>query len=158
MKLTFEQTPEHIMDLQKKIFFSGRGKIYLIVLIVIILISVFTSGGDKDPVSTEPVNYLAEILSWIISIVIIGFIWYFVFKKLMGRNSIQKNSPSMIGSRELDISEENIHYKTDEFTGTFNWSGLTDFKESKLLMPFNSNFLLLKFTSSPPPSYKQKPF
>ena len=50
----------------------------------------------------------------------------------MGSNSIKKNSPSFIGPRELDVTEENIYYKTNEFTGTFNWSGLTDFKESKL--------------------------
>ena len=83
MKLIFEQTPEHIKDLQKKLFFGGRGKFYLIVLILVILISVFNSITESESTSTEPVNYLAVILSWIIPIVIIGFIWYFLFKKIM---------------------------------------------------------------------------
>jgi heme/copper-type cytochrome/quinol oxidase subunit 2 len=135
MKLIFEQTPEHIKDLQKKVFLGGRLKIYLFVAITLILINIFNftdSDAGSNSQDIETVNPLAEILSWIIPIVIIGLIWYFVFKKMVGRNSIQKNSPSSIGPRELDITEENIHYKTNEFTGTFNWSGLTDFKESNL--------------------------
>lgn len=135
MKLIFEQTPEHIKDLQKKVFFGGRWKIYLIIAIVLVLLNVYNfipSETESYSPDIEMVNPLAEILSWIAPIIIIGLFWYFIIKRAYGKNAIKKNNPSMIGPRELDISAESIHYKTNEFTGTFNWSGLTDFKETKL--------------------------
>jgi ATP-dependent Zn protease len=136
MKLTFEQTPEHLKDLQKKVFFGGgRWKIYIIIAVIIVLINIFnfsSSEVENNYQNTETELTLAAVLSWILPIIIIILFWYFIFKRLTGRNAIKKNNPSSIGPRELDISEEDIHYKTNEFTGTFNWSGLTDFKETNL--------------------------
>lgn len=135
MKLIFEQTPEHIKDLQKKVFLGGRGKIYLIIVITLVLLNAFNfipSDVESNYENADTEISLALVLSWVLPAVIIVLVWYFIIKRAFGKNTIKKNSPSSIGPRELDITEENIHYKTNEFTGTFNWSGLTDFKETKL--------------------------
>jgi len=135
MKLIFEQTPEHIKDLQKSVLFSGaRWKIYIVIAVVLLLINVlnYTPLDVENNHSNAETSFLASVLSWIFPIIIIILIWYFIIRRAFGRNAIKKNNPSMIGQRELDISEDNIHYKTNEFTGTFNWTGLTDFKETNL--------------------------
>lgn len=135
MKLRFEQTPEHLRDLQKQVFLRGRGKIYLIVIIGIILINIISSTYSEPQVNNSTIsttNFFAEALSWIIPFTIIATLWYFIFKLLTSKASIKKNSPTLIGSRELDISKENIYYKSDIFEGKFAWKGLSSFKKSKL--------------------------
>lgn len=125
MKLVFEQTEDDLIDLSKDSLVKNRSvKIYAIVLGVVLLIYGYGEISKED-------FELESLLIWVITIVVIGVIWVFLFKYFLKKRFQEpENSHMMIGRREIELTEDLIKVWTPVAETVYQWAAVTKMSQS----------------------------
>lgn len=126
MKLEFEQTVEHIRDLQKNHFLKNKWIKRFGIFFVIMLALNFYGLSVREGFKIE------TLISIILPVFIMGGIWYLILKYGNKQMTSGKNKDLLIGPRVVEFSEDNINYKTKIIDTNYRWEAVTNFKESDL--------------------------
>ncbi|MFT6320410.1 MAG: hypothetical protein ACJAT4_001335 [Granulosicoccus sp.] len=126
MKLEFEQTIEHIRDLQKNHFLKNKWiKRFGIFFIIMLAINMYGLGEGKS-------FKIENLISTILPIFIIGGIWYAIMKFGNKQMTSGKNKDLLTGHRVVEFFDDKIKYKTKIIDTNYQWEAVTSFKESDL--------------------------
>lgn len=125
MKLVFEQTGDDLIDLSKNSLTHNRSvKIYAVVFGGVLLIYGFSKFSEEG-------FELKSLLTWVIPMVVIGVIWYFLFKYfLKKRFQDPGNTQMMTGRREIELTEDVIKVWTPVAETVYQWAAVTKMTES----------------------------
>lgn len=124
MKLVFEQTPEHFKSLQKNSLANFAFLKYALVGGIIMIITNIVLSSSKIGIPNA-------LIIWLIIIFITIGLSYFMMRYLITR-SLSKNRDQFLGTREMDISDEKIFYKTPHSESNMLWSGFSKMEESSI--------------------------
>ena len=126
MKLEFEQTVEHIRDLQKNHFLKNkwikRFGIFMIIMFAFNVIGNFLLPEFK----------IENLISSIVPILVIGFLWWFLIRIGNKQMTSEKNKDLLLGPRVVEFFEDKINYKTKIIDTNYQWEAVTSLKESDL--------------------------
>lgn len=126
MKLEFEQTVEHIRDLQKNHFFKSKWiKRFAIFFVIMLALNFYTLNKDEG-------FKMETIISIILPIFIMGGIWYAILKYGNKQMSSGKNKDLLIGPRVVEFFDDKINYKTNILDTNYQWEAISNLKESDL--------------------------
>jgi len=131
MHLTFIQTTDDLLDLNKHSLKNNRGfKIVMIVVAVVVLLQIILS------ISAERKNWEA-LISWLLPMLMIIGAWYVIFRWIIKRRfSNQENRALLTGPREIELNEKEIKVWTPQSETKYQWSAITKLEES------NQNYFL----------------
>lgn len=126
MKITFEQTTEDLLDLSKNNIQSNRLlKILVAVLIGLLLINMTIQ-------SLSPDFQWEKFLSFFIPAILIMTLFFFLFRFFVRKQiSHEDNQKLLVGMREIEFLDEEIHVKTPHSETTYQWSAVTRLSESE---------------------------
>jgi len=126
MKFTFEQTKDDIIDLYSNMYRSSKLIKYVgIGFLIIVLVNVAMVLMNEGVGTTT-------LIKWLYPIVLFTFLWYFLFKFLMKRRlSDPDNKDLLIGSRTIELSENQIVMESPLSKSEVSWSAISKFQESK---------------------------
>ena len=123
MKLIFEQTREDIQHFTRYSMQANNSQRYIwIVLGVAALILLFTIS--REGVTPE------RLISWAIPLVILGVLWYFLFRYMRKRMLDRPDNAKLLyGKRVIVMGDDELIVETPTATTNYQWAAITSLGE-----------------------------
>lgn len=126
MHLSFQQSPSDLTDLT---FHSLKQNPWIKVFVTIFILGI---GFNLYNLVNKEDFQAAQVLSWLIPVVLIIIIWAFIIKIVNKRRfENPANKDVLIGQRDIELLEDEIRVKTPIADTTYQWSAITKLGQSK---------------------------
>ena len=126
MKLEFEQTVEHIRDLQKNHFLKNKWLkgfgIFMIIMFAINILGTFLMEEFR----------IETLISTLVPFLTIGIVWWYILRRGNKQMTSGKNKDLLTGPRVVEFFDDKINYKTKILDTNYQWEAVTNLKESGL--------------------------